>query len=83
MYSNEHEAVGGSDNGWCGARALELVLSASGLGFMGGRVGRIRDCSHLHDVAPILGLKIKRGRGSVETLVIDHVEQRSENLQLT
>lgn len=26
-----------------------------------------------------LGLKIKRGRGPIQTLVIDHVEQPSEN----
>jgi uncharacterized protein (TIGR03435 family) len=30
-------------------------------------------------VADRLGLKIKRGRGPIETLVIDHVEQPSEN----
>jgi uncharacterized protein (TIGR03435 family) len=26
-----------------------------------------------------LGLKLKRGRGPIQTLVIDHVEQPSEN----
>lgn len=33
----------------------------------------------VHDVVDRLGLKIKRGRGPVQTLVIDHVEQPSEN----
>jgi uncharacterized protein (TIGR03435 family) len=31
------------------------------------------------DVVDRLGLKIKRGRGPIQTLVIDHVEQPSEN----
>jgi uncharacterized protein (TIGR03435 family) len=31
------------------------------------------------DVVDRLGLKIKRGRGLIQTLVIDHVEQPSEN----
>jgi uncharacterized protein (TIGR03435 family) len=30
-------------------------------------------------VADRLGLKIKRGRGPIQTLVIEHVEQPSEN----
>jgi uncharacterized protein (TIGR03435 family) len=31
------------------------------------------------DVVDRLGLKIKRGRGPIQTLVIDHIEQPSEN----
>jgi uncharacterized protein (TIGR03435 family) len=31
------------------------------------------------DVVDRLGLMIKRGRGPIQTLVIDHIEQPSEN----
>jgi uncharacterized protein (TIGR03435 family) len=31
------------------------------------------------NVVDRLGLKIKRGRGPIQTLVIDHVEQPSDN----
>ncbi len=37
----------------------------------------------LHDVVDRLGLKIKRARGPVQTLVIDHIEQPSEELGLS
>jgi len=35
--------------------------------------------SAVHSVVDRLGLKLKRGRGPVQTLVIDHVQQPSEN----
>lgn len=35
--------------------------------------------SAVHSVVDRLGLKLKRGRGPIKTLVIDHVQQPSEN----
>lgn len=35
--------------------------------------------SAVHSVVERLGLKLKRGRGPIQTLVIDHVQQPSEN----